>query len=65
MSFVKNLQFFHLFILRQIGQEEVFYDILDRKNAFLDYKNIKVKNRRIGIFLKGLVDHFCQKLLFF
>ena len=41
--FVKNWRFFHLFILGKIGQENVFYDILERKNAFLDYKNIKLK----------------------
>ena len=40
---VKIWQFFHLFILGKIGQENVFYDILERKNAFLDYKNIKLK----------------------
>ena len=40
---VKNWQFLHLFILGKIGQENVFYDILERKNAFLDYKNIKLK----------------------
>ena len=40
---VKNWQFLHLFILGKIAQENVFYDILERKNAFLDYKNIKLK----------------------
>ena len=42
MIFVKNWQFFHLFILGKIGQENVFYDILYIKNAFLDYRNIKI-----------------------
>ena len=46
MIFVKNWQFFHLFILGKIGQENVFYDILDKKNAFLDYKNIKLKKSK-------------------
>ena len=27
-----------------MGQEYVFYDILERKNAFLGYKNNKFKN---------------------
>ena len=27
------------FFLANIGQENVFYDILERKNAFLSYKN--------------------------
>ena len=30
---VQNWPFFHLFILGNIAQENVFYDILERKNA--------------------------------
>ena len=29
------LKIFHLFLLRKINQENVFDDILERKNAFL------------------------------
>ena len=47
MIFVKKWQCFHLFVLRKIGQEKVFYDILEKKKkknpAFLDYKNIRLK----------------------
>ena len=43
MVLVKNWPFFHLFILGNIGQENVFYHILEPKNAFLDYKNNKFK----------------------
>ena len=43
MIFEKNWQFFHLFILGKIGKEKVFYDILDKKKAFQDFKNIKLK----------------------
>ena len=35
MVLVKNWQFFHLFILGKTGHENVFYDTLDRKKAFL------------------------------
>ena len=35
--------FFHVFVLGKICQESVFHDILERKNAFLDYKNKKLK----------------------
>ena len=38
MVLVQNWPFFHLFVLGNIGQENVFYDILERKNAFLGYK---------------------------
>ena len=42
MVFVKILKFLHLFFLDQIGQEKVFRIVLDRKPAFLDYKNINM-----------------------
>ena len=32
-----------LFFLGNIGQENVFYDVLERKNAFLGHKNKKFK----------------------
>ena len=39
----KNGHFSNCFFLGNIGQENVFYDILERKNAFLDDKNKKFK----------------------
>ena len=39
----KNSHFANFFSLDNIGQENVFYDILERKNAFLGYKNKKFK----------------------
>ena len=42
------------FFLGNIGHENVFYDILERKKAFLRYENRKFKSRKIGIFPKGL-----------
>ena len=52
---------FATFFLGNIGQENVFYDILERKNAFLAYKNKHFKSRKINIFPKG----FGQKLAIF
>ena len=43
MIFVKKWPFLHLFFLRNIVQVDVFYDILERKNAFLGSKNKKFK----------------------
>ena len=43
MVLVQNWSFLHVFILGNIGQENVFYDILEGKNAFLSYKNKKFK----------------------
>ena len=34
------------FFLENMGQQNVFYDILERKNAFLDYKNNKFKKSK-------------------
>ena len=39
----KNGHFFNFFNLRNISQVYVFYDILERKNVFLGYKNKKFK----------------------
>ena len=38
--------FFQLFFLGNIGQENVFYDILEKKNAFLRYKDHKLKKSK-------------------
>ena len=51
---VQKWPFFQLFFLGTIGQKKVFYHILQRKNAFLGYKNKKFKSRKIDIFPKGL-----------
>ena len=51
---------FSTFFLRNIGQENVFYDILERKNAFLGYKN--KKSRNIDIFPKGITHGFGPKM---
>ena len=34
------------FFLGNIGKENVFYDILERKNAFPGYKNKKIKKSK-------------------
>ena len=46
MVLVQNLPFFHLVFFGNIGQENVFYDILVRRNAFLGYKNNKFKKSK-------------------
>ena len=43
----KNGHFFKFFFLGNIGQEKVFYDILERKNAFLRYKNKSKKVQKV------------------
>ena len=43
MVFVEKWPFFQLVFLGTLGQENVFYDILKRKNTFLGYKKKKFK----------------------
>ena len=54
-----------IFFLGNIGQKNVFYDILQRKKAFLRYKNKKFKSRKIDIFPKGLTHGFGPKMAIF
>ena len=53
MVLVQKWPFFQLFFLGNIGQENVFYDILEGKNAFLGYKNKNFKQSKNGHFSKG------------
>ena len=63
MVCVQKLRFFQLFFLRNIGQENVFYDILERKNAFLGYKNKKFKKSKNWRYPKGLFWFWCMVLV--
>ena len=49
----KNGIFSTSFFLGKIGQENVFYDILERKNTFLGIKTRSLKSRKIPFFPKG------------
>ena len=57
----KNGHFSNFFFLSNIGQENVFYDILERKNAFLGYKNKKLKKSKNWHFSKGVNPWFWYK----
>ena len=46
MVLVKKRPFFRVFFLGNIGQENVFYDILEPNNVFLGYENKKFKNSK-------------------
>ena len=54
MVLVQKWPFFQGFFLGNIGQENVFYDILERKNAFLGCKKKKFKKSKNGHFSKGV-----------
>ena len=54
------------FFLGKIGQENVFYDILERIKAFLGYEYNKLKKSKYtDIFPKGLTNGFGLKMAFF
>ena len=61
MVLVQKWPFFQLFFLGNIGQENVFYDILERKNAFLGYKNKKFRKSKNWHFCKGVNIWFWSK----
>ena len=65
MVLVQKWPSFQVYFLGDIGQENVFYDILDRKNVFVEYKNKKFKTRKIDIFPKGLSHDFGPKMAMF
>ena len=61
MVLVQKWPFFQLSVLGNIGQQNVFYDILERKNAFLGYKNKKFKKSKNWHFSKGVNPWFRSK----
>ena len=62
MVLVKNWPFFHVFFKGNIGQENVFYDILERKNALLGYKIKNFKTWKNCHFSKGVSLWFWSKI---
>ena len=58
MDLGKINKFLYLFILGKIGQEKVFGNVLDRKLAFLDYKNMDLKKSQNWHFSKGVSPWF-------
>ena len=64
MALVPNWPFpiFFFFLLGYVGQENLFYDILEQKNAFLGYKNKKLKKAKPWDFSKGVSPCFSSKI---
>ena len=61
MVLVQKWPFLNLFFLGNVGQENIFYDILEEKNAFLGYKNRKSKNSQNWHFSQGVKPWFWSK----
>ena len=58
MILVKKLKFFHPLCLSKIDQEKVFADVVDKKEAFKDYKNNCVRTTQNWNFSKGVSPSF-------
>ena len=61
MVLVQTWLFFQLFFLGNIGQENIFYDILELKNACLGYNNKKFKKSKNSHFSKEVNQLFSSK----
>ena len=46
MVLVQNWSFLHVFIFGKRSQENVFHDVLERKNISLGYENKKFKKTK-------------------
>ena len=57
----KRDHFSNFLFLGNIGQENIFYDILERKNSFLGYQNKKFKKLKNWHFSKGVNPWFWSK----
>ena len=65
MVLVKKWPFFQLFLLGNLGQENVFYDIFERKTPFQAIKTRSWTIPKTEIFPKGLTHGFGQKMAIF
>ena len=61
MALVQKWSSFQFLFLGIIGQEDIFYDILERKNAFLGCKNKKFKKSKNCHLSKGVNPWFWTK----
>ena len=58
----KNRPFSHMFFfLSKKSQKETFFDILDRKEWFLDHKRKVLKNSKKSTFCNGVTPWFLSK----
>ena len=57
----KNGHFSNFYFLGNKCQENVFYNILERKNAFLGYKDKELKKSKNWHFSKWVKPWFCSK----
>ena len=61
MVLVRKLPFLQHFFLGNIGQKNVFYDILETKKTFLGYKNQKLRKSKKLRFFQRVNPWFWSK----
>ena len=61
MLLVQKWPCLQIFFLGNKGKENVFHDILEGKNTFLGYKNMKSKKLKNWHFSKGVNPWFLSK----
>ena len=62
MILVKKLKCFHLLCLSKTDREKVFADVVDKKEAFKDYKNSCVRKTQNDNFFKGVSPSFWLRI---
>ena len=65
MVLVQKWPFSKVFFLGNIVQENVFYDMLERKNAYLNVNTRSSNSRKIEIFPQGLNHGLAKKIAIF
>ena len=60
-GFGPKMAIFQLFFLGNRSQKNVFYNIVEKKNGFLGYKNKKIKQSKNSHFSKGVNPWFWSK----
>ena len=56
-----KMAIFPTYFLGNLSKENVFYDIIERKNAFLGYKSKSLKSQKNSRFSKGVNAWFWSK----
>ena len=62
MILSKNQTFFYRRFSHNLCQKRSLFDILNRKQSFLDQKIEVLKRAKNGLFPNGLVHGFCPKM---
>ena len=63
MVLIKNLKFLHPFFLAKKDLEKVFFAVLDRKQAILDYRTSIFNGRKVLFFQSPKMDIFSNCLV--